>query len=116
MGGFTRNLPFKQHPPAANTQSTPLTLRNIVTPLHRGRCNGRPVMRAGIAETSLSKAGGAHSILRPGITPAGQGEGGKLWNVLGHRYYLKADCESCFAFETYDPPGTFVPMHSHLTQ
>ena len=56
------------------------------------------------------------TLLVPGITPAGEGQDGVAWNVLGHRYYLKADGESTFSFETYDPPGTFVPPHIHPTQ
>ena len=54
--------------------------------------------------------------LVPGITPAGGGQDGVAWNVLGHRYWLKAECESMFCFETFDPPGTFVPPHIHPTQ
>ena len=56
------------------------------------------------------------SELTPGITPAGQGQDGVVWNVLGHRYFLKADCDSLFCFETFDPPGTFVPPHVHRDQ
>jgi quercetin dioxygenase-like cupin family protein len=56
------------------------------------------------------------SELTPGITPVGQGQDGVVWNVLGHRYFLKADCDSLFCFETFDPPGTFVPPHVHPTQ
>ena len=56
------------------------------------------------------------SELPPGITPAEQGQDGVVWNVLGHRYFLKADCGSTFCFETFDPPGTFVPPHIHPTQ
>ena len=54
--------------------------------------------------------------LAAGITPAGEGQDGVVWNVLGHRYFLKAECESVFCFETLDPPGTFVPPHIHPTQ
>jgi mannose-6-phosphate isomerase-like protein (cupin superfamily) len=54
--------------------------------------------------------------LAPGITRADTGLDAVVWNVLGHTYWLKAECESCFAFETYDPPGTFVPPHIHPTQ
>jgi quercetin dioxygenase-like cupin family protein len=54
--------------------------------------------------------------LAAGITPAGEGQDGTVWNVLGHRYFLKAECESVFCFETLDPPGTFVPLHVHPTQ
>ena len=54
--------------------------------------------------------------LAAGITPAGEGQDGVVWNVLGHRYFLKAECESVFCFETVDPPGTFVPLHVHPTQ
>ncbi|WP_376099841.1 cupin domain-containing protein [Roseomonas sp. CCTCC AB2023176] len=54
----------------------------------------------------------------PGSLPAGvtrKGEG-TAWNILGHTYWLKASSENAFAFETYDPPGTFVPPHVHPTQ
>ncbi len=54
--------------------------------------------------------------LTAGITPAGEGQDGTAWDVLGHRYWLKAECESLFCFETLDPPGTFVPPHVHPTQ
>jgi len=56
------------------------------------------------------------TMLPPGITRAGEGQDGVTWNVLGHIYYLKALSESCFCFETYDPPGTFVPLHVHPKQ
>lgn len=54
--------------------------------------------------------------LAAGITLAGEGQGGTVWNVLGHRYYLKAESSACFCFETWDPPGTFVPPHIHPDQ
>lgn len=54
--------------------------------------------------------------LLAGITAAGTGQDAVAWNVLGHRYFLKAECDTCFCFETLDPPGTFVPPHIHPTQ
>ncbi len=54
--------------------------------------------------------------LDPGITPAGTGLAEVVWSILGHTYYLKAEGANAFAFETYDPPGTFVPPHVHPTQ
>jgi quercetin dioxygenase-like cupin family protein len=54
--------------------------------------------------------------LSAGITRAGEGEDAVVWNVLGHTYYMKAQGESCFCFETFDPPGTFVPLHIHPKQ
>jgi quercetin dioxygenase-like cupin family protein len=51
-----------------------------------------------------------------GISPAGEGQDGIAWNVLGHRYCLKAESGDVFCFETFDPPGTFVPPHIHPTQ
>ncbi len=54
--------------------------------------------------------------LNPGITPAGAGDADVVWNVLGHIYYLKAESAGAFAFETVDPPGTYVPPHIHPTQ
>lgn len=37
----------------------------------------------------------------------------KSWNVLGHIYQPVVDCESSYAWLSYDAPGTFVPPHSH---
>ena len=62
---------------------------------------------------------GDEIILGPlpkGITPAGGAQLQRAWNVLGHRYFLKAHGNSCFCFETLDPPGTFVPLHVHPKQ
>ena len=56
------------------------------------------------------------AALVPGITRAGGGQDDVTWNILGHKYFLKAECDSTFAFETYDPPGTFVPLHIHPSQ
>ena len=54
--------------------------------------------------------------LEAGVTPAGTGLAGVEWSILGHTYYLKAEGANAFAFETYDPPGSFVPPHVHPTQ
>ena len=58
----------------------------------------------------------AKQALAAGITPAGEGEDAVVWRVLGHTYTMKAYGESCFCFETFDPPGTFVPLHIHPKQ
>ena len=55
------------------------------------------------------------SLLK-GITPTKEGMHKKVWNVLGHTYFMKTLSESSFAFETFDPPGTGVPPHVHPTQ
>jgi mannose-6-phosphate isomerase-like protein (cupin superfamily) len=69
-------------------------------------------MSAGVDSVSVA--------LPKGITPAGSGKAGQpkevVWNILGHTYWLKAECDGCFIFETLDPPGTFVPPHIHPTQ
>jgi quercetin dioxygenase-like cupin family protein len=54
--------------------------------------------------------------LAAGISRAGEGQDGVVWNVLGHTYFMKAQGTSCFCFETLDPPGTFVPLHIHPKQ
>jgi quercetin dioxygenase-like cupin family protein len=54
--------------------------------------------------------------LDAGITRAGVGQDEVVWNVLGHTYLQKALSTSCFCFETFDPPGTFVPLHIHARQ
>ena len=66
-----------------------------------------------------TRVGSAGQALPKGITPAGTGKTGQaqevVWSILGHTYWLKAECD-CFIFETLDPPGTFVPPHIHPTQ
>lgn len=54
--------------------------------------------------------------LDAGITKAGSGIDEVVWSILGHTYHLKAESANAFAFETLDPPGTFVPVHTHPTQ
>jgi quercetin dioxygenase-like cupin family protein len=51
-----------------------------------------------------------------GITPAGQGEGGVAWNILGQTYKPIQHSAASFAFHTYFPDGTFVPPHVHTRQ
>lgn len=51
-----------------------------------------------------------------GITRNGEGFEGVEWNILGQRYFPKAECDASFAFETNSDPGQFVPVHIHPTQ
>lgn len=51
-----------------------------------------------------------------GITRNGEGFDGIEWNILGQRYFPKADCDTTFAFEANSAPGQFVPVHVHPTQ
>lgn len=57
------------------------------------------------------------SELAKGITRNGEGEEGtQVLNILGQKYFIKALCETTFAFETNSDPGQFVPVHVHPTQ
>ena len=56
------------------------------------------------------------TALTAGITPAGEGIDGVVWNILGQTYKPVAHGESCFAFDTLFPDGTFVPPHIHASQ
>lgn len=51
--------------------------------------------------------------LEGGITENGAGT---QLNILGQTYYIKAHCDTTFAFETNSKPGQFVPVHIHPTQ
>ncbi len=51
-----------------------------------------------------------------GVTPAGEGEGGVAWNILGQTYKPVQHSAASFAFHTLFPAGTFVPPHVHATQ
>ncbi len=55
-------------------------------------------------------------MMTAGITPAGLGEGGVVWNILGQTYKPRQISASSFAFDTLFPDGTFVPPHIHATQ
>ena len=54
--------------------------------------------------------------LTEGITKAGTGIEGIVWNILGQTYVPKSVCESSFSWHATFPPGTFVPPHIHPTQ
>lgn len=54
--------------------------------------------------------------LNGGITRHAEGYENVEWNILGQRYFPKADCETSFAFEATSLPGQFVPVHIHTTQ
>ena len=56
------------------------------------------------------------TALTAGITPAGDGIDGVVWNILGQTYKPVAHGDSCFAFDTLFPDGTFVPPHIHPSQ
>src|SRR5205807_7048760 len=54
--------------------------------------------------------------LTAGITKAGAGIDGIVWNILGQTYVPKSLSESSFSWHATFPPGTFVPPHIHPTQ
>src|SRR6185312_1134514 len=95
--------------------------------LHPLACRHRPLL-AGTPEMADDTRehdrhpSGVHRMTRlpAGITPPGTGKANPSedvkWSILGHTYWLKAQSEDCFAFETLDPPGTYVPPHVHPTQ
>src|ERR1700751_2407629 len=51
-----------------------------------------------------------------GITKAGTGVDGIVWNILGQTYVPKQVSEISFSWHATFPPGTFVPPHIHPTQ
>ena len=52
----------------------------------------------------------------PGVTPAKEGFGNVVWNILGQTYTLKQHSEASMAWHAVFPDGTFVPPHIHPTQ
>ena len=54
--------------------------------------------------------------LTGGITKAGTGLDGIVWNILGQTYVPKSLNESSFSWHATFPVGTFVPPHIHPTQ
>ena len=54
--------------------------------------------------------------LTAGVTKAGTGIDGIVWNILGQTYVPKVVSEQNFAWHATLPGGTFVPPHIHPTQ
>jgi hypothetical protein len=67
-----------------------------------------------------TQEGSTGLALPKGVTPAGTGKAGQakevVWSILGHTYWLKAECDGCFIFETLDPPGTCTAPYSSDTR
>src|ERR1019366_9714663 len=59
---------------------------------------------------------GSMTLMTPGITKAGTGIDGIVWNILGQTYVPKQVSENSFSWHATFPPGTFVPPHIHPTQ
>lgn len=51
-----------------------------------------------------------------GVTKAGTGIDGIIWNILGQTYIPKQVSANSFSWHASFPPGTFVPPHIHPTQ
>ena len=51
-----------------------------------------------------------------GITRSGEGLDNVVWDILGQTYKPVQVSEASFAFDTFFPPGTFVPPHFHPDQ
>ncbi len=51
-----------------------------------------------------------------GITRAGEGIDGLVWNILGQTYVPKQMSEHSLSWHATLPAGTFVPPHIHPTQ
>jgi quercetin dioxygenase-like cupin family protein len=51
-----------------------------------------------------------------GVTKAGTGIDGIVWNILGQIYVPKQLSENSFSWHATFPPGTFVPPHIHPAQ
>lgn len=51
-----------------------------------------------------------------GITRAGEGLDGVVWDIMGQTYKPVQLSEASFAFDTLFPAGTFVPPHIHPDQ
>jgi quercetin dioxygenase-like cupin family protein len=51
-----------------------------------------------------------------GVTKAGSGIDGIVWNILGQTYVPKHLSDSSFSWHATFPPGTFVPPHIHPMQ
>jgi quercetin dioxygenase-like cupin family protein len=65
-------------------------------------------------ETQASE--GVMTAMTGGVTKAGTGIDGIVWNILGQTYVPKHLSESSFSWHATFPPGTFVPPHIHPTQ
>jgi quercetin dioxygenase-like cupin family protein len=60
--------------------------------------------------------GGIMLQMTAGITKAGTGLDGIVWNILGQTYVPKQHSDNSLAWHATFPPGTFVPPHIHPSQ
>jgi mannose-6-phosphate isomerase-like protein (cupin superfamily) len=67
-------------------------------------------------EASKTRGEGTMQAMSAGVTRAGTGIDGIVWNILGQTYVPKQVCEQSFSWHATFPPGTFVPPHIHPTQ
>src|SRR5271169_331804 len=58
----------------------------------------------------------AAMTMTAGITKAGTGIDGIVWNILGQTSVPKQVCESSLSWHATLPPGSFVPPNIHPTQ
>src|ERR1700733_7754113 len=56
------------------------------------------------------------NMFSAGVTKAGTGIEGIVWNILGQTYVPKHLSDSSFSWHATFPPGTFVPPHIHPAQ
>jgi quercetin dioxygenase-like cupin family protein len=70
----------------------------------------------GPASGSSEGSDGSMQPTNGGVTRAGTGIDGIVWNILGQTYVPKQVSESSFSWHATLPPGTGVPPHIHPTQ
>jgi quercetin dioxygenase-like cupin family protein len=81
-----------------------------------GGAAGAADVAAGTTGEASEQKGHPMQALTGGITKAGTGIDGIVWNILGQTYVPKHVSESSFSWHATFPPGTFVPPHIHPTQ
>ena len=76
------------------------------------------VFRVWAKAAAPASEGSGHFMqtMTAGITKAGTGIDGIIWNILGQTYVPKQVSENSFSWHATFPSGTFVPPHIHPTQ
>jgi hypothetical protein len=78
--------------------------------------NAAASRRDGASDGCKARGEEAMQAMSAGVTRAGTGVDGIVWNILGQTYVPKQVSENSFSWHATFPPGTFVPPHIHPTQ
>jgi quercetin dioxygenase-like cupin family protein len=97
-------------------RTEPSVPHGIISAALRSWFNAARSRRNSAPNGGQTRGEGPMQAMSAGVTRAGTGIDGIVWNILGQTYVPKQVNEQSFSWHATFPPGTFVPPHIHPTQ